>query len=196
MIHATGGKLHWNYFLALERDLEVVSRYVEFTEANFRTFSIELAHILFAAASEVDVLSKLLCEKVSPGSLPEKPRIDQYRPILKKNFPDLPVIKVFVPRYGLSFKPWENWTGKNHPDWWQDYNKVKHSRHAHFERATLHNALNALGGLLILTYNYYRLVLAVGAPSLDPKDTMQSLQPQSTLLRLSDDHYHELVWVG
>jgi hypothetical protein len=54
-IAATAGKLHWNYFLALERDLEVVSRYVEFSRPNFQVFSIELAHLLFAAASEVDV---------------------------------------------------------------------------------------------------------------------------------------------
>lgn len=28
-------KVHWNYFLALERDTEQLSRYVEFCEANF-----------------------------------------------------------------------------------------------------------------------------------------------------------------
>ena len=55
-IQATAGKLHWNYFLALDRDLEVVSRYVEFTKPNFNVYSIELAHLLFAAASEVDVV--------------------------------------------------------------------------------------------------------------------------------------------
>lgn len=37
-------KLHWNYFLALERDLETVSRYVEFTPDNYKIHSIELAH--------------------------------------------------------------------------------------------------------------------------------------------------------
>jgi len=61
-IAVTQSKIHWNYFLALERDLEIVARYVEFTKPNFKTFSIELAHLLFAAASEVDVVAKLLCE--------------------------------------------------------------------------------------------------------------------------------------
>ena len=28
---------HWNYFLAIERDLEVLSRYVEFDESNSPT---------------------------------------------------------------------------------------------------------------------------------------------------------------
>jgi hypothetical protein len=61
-------KLHWNYFLALERDLEVVSRYVEFTDDNNETYSIELAHLLFAAASEADVIAKLLCKQLDPPS--------------------------------------------------------------------------------------------------------------------------------
>jgi len=65
MIQATTGKLHWNYFLALERDLEVVSRYVEFCQQNFDVYSIEFAHLLFAAASEVDVIAKLLCQRLS-----------------------------------------------------------------------------------------------------------------------------------
>ena len=48
-IHVTSQKLHWNYFVALEHDLEAASRYVEFCERNFDVFSIELAHLLFAA---------------------------------------------------------------------------------------------------------------------------------------------------
>jgi hypothetical protein len=35
---------HWNYFLALEKDLETVSRYIEFSRDNLNTYSIELAH--------------------------------------------------------------------------------------------------------------------------------------------------------
>ena len=34
-ILTTPSKLHWNYFLALERDMDVMSRYIEFDEANF-----------------------------------------------------------------------------------------------------------------------------------------------------------------
>lgn len=46
---------------------------------------------------------------------------------------------------GLSFKPWLNWASDKNPTWWQSYNKVKHNRDAHFDEATLKNALNALG---------------------------------------------------
>jgi uncharacterized protein YozE (UPF0346 family) len=34
--------LHWNYFPAVEEDLHQLSRYIEFAEDNFGTFSIEL----------------------------------------------------------------------------------------------------------------------------------------------------------
>ncbi len=35
-ITVTQSKPHWNYFLALERDLEIVSRYIEFTSPTYR----------------------------------------------------------------------------------------------------------------------------------------------------------------
>lgn len=152
-ITVTQSKIHWNYFLALEHDLEIVSRYVEFTKPNFKTFSIELAHLLFAAASEVDVVAKLLCEHIAPGA--RRNNINHYKATLLPAIPDLPRTKVFVPRYGLDFRPWSNWAGANNPMWWRSYNLVKHQRDAHFQEATLKNALNALGALLVLTLHFY-----------------------------------------
>src|SRR5579862_4118383 len=99
MINATSSKLHWNYFIALERDLDVASRYVEFCSQNFDAYSIEFAHLLFAAASEVDVIAKLLCQRLQPSAPREN--IRQYRAVLMAAIPDLPATEVFVPRYGL-----------------------------------------------------------------------------------------------
>ena len=183
MIKATSGLLHWNYFIALERDLEEVSRYIEFTKRNFPTYSIELAHLLFAAASEVDVVAKLICEKVAPSK--RAGNIDQYRRVLMKELPEIPLIEISVPRYGLKFNPWENWGKSTTPDWWHSYNNVKHQRDAFFHEATLQNALNALGALLAFTYIYYSYELA-DEPGirLNPEETTRKLQPDSTLLRL------------
>lgn len=55
-------KIHWNYFLAIEQDFEKISRYVEFTESNNETFSIEFSRIIMAASQEVDVIMKSICE--------------------------------------------------------------------------------------------------------------------------------------
>lgn len=188
-IHVTTSKLHWNYFLAIERDLEVVSRYIEFCEQNFDVFSIELARILFGAASEVDVVAKLLCKHISPTAPCRN--IDQYKAILIPSIPKLPDTEIFISRYGLSFKPWLAWSGDRHPLWWRSYNKVKHERDAHFHEATLKNALNSLGALLILTFHFYSRILALSPNTvLLPKDTTVQLQPESTLLRLNENFYY------
>jgi len=66
--------LHWSYFLALEEDLLQLARYVEFSNANFKAYSIEMAHLLLASSSESDVLLKMICNvydpKKSMGSIP------------------------------------------------------------------------------------------------------------------------------
>jgi len=195
MIQATPSKLHWNYFIALERDLEIVSRHIEFTPPNFDVYSIEFAHLLFAAASEVDVIAKLLCERLQPDS--PRGNINDYRTVLMAELPGIATTQIFVPRYGLTLTPWDNWAHGNNPVWWGSYNRVKHQRDAHFNEATLQNALNALGALLILTHQHYRYALApAGAgPQLD-MDTTQDLQPESTLLRFSDDYYYETITTG
>jgi len=191
MIHTTKSKIHWNYFIALEQDLETLSRYIEFNEHNFSVYSIELAHLLFAAGSEVDVVAKLLCKRFQPSANPDN--INDYRDTLLDKLPDLPTINIFMARYGLSFKPWENWIDPNNsnPLWWRNYNQVKHQRDTYFNKATLKNALNALGALLILIYCHYSYELAPqNGKRLSPKETMRQLEPESTLLRLPEDYYH------
>jgi hypothetical protein len=48
MILTSGSQLlHWNYFVALDSDLDEVSRYIEFAAENFTAYSIELAHLFF-----------------------------------------------------------------------------------------------------------------------------------------------------
>ena len=192
VIRAKPNKTHWNYFLSLERDLEVLSRYVEFATANEETFSIELARLLFAAASEVDVLAKLICTQLEPRRKPNS--ISAYKPILLAGIPSLPTMTVYIPRYGLEFEPWSNWAGTSSPDWWVAYNKVKHQRDAHFAKATLKNAWNAVGGLLILvTYYYSRELTTTPNTPLSLKGTTHLLEPAPTLVRLDAAHYHEIV---
>lgn len=183
-------KFYWNYYLALEHDLEAVSRYIEFCESNFSVYSMELARLLFSAASEVDVIAKLLCEFLAPDLKPKN--IEKYKNILNQGMPDFKHTEVFLPRYGLSFRPWEEWGGTGHPSWWHAYNNVKHQRDANFNEATLKNALNALGGLLIIEFHYYSNALSkIQGEVLPRTQTMAKLFPQSSLLRLPNGYYHE-----
>lgn len=145
--------IHWNYFLALDSDAEKLSRYVEFTQDNFDAYSIEMARLLLSAASEVDVVAKLLCNQVDSSA--KAKTIEDYRDILNDPLIELRDMTIEIPRYGLTLTPWKNWKKNKTPNWWSDYNKVKHKRDINFEKANLQNTLNSIAGLYCLLLYYY-----------------------------------------
>lgn len=153
-IHQAESLLHYNYFIALDADVENLSRFIEFNPDNFPAYSIEMAHLMLAAASEVDVVAKLICKKVNPESKAEN--IAQYKGVIKKEFPQLCEIKVLMPRYGLTLEPWINWKSNKKPEWWDYYNKVKHERNKYFKQANLKNTLNAVAGLFVTLLYFYK----------------------------------------
>ncbi len=188
MIQVRESLLHWNYFLALESDLEGVSRYIEFSEKNFETYSIELAHLLLAASSEVDVIAKEICNLLEPDE--NANNINNYREIILPHYSNIFNEEVHVPRYGLSFKPWVNWAEGKNPIWWQSYNKVKHQRNEHFADANLKNVLNSMGGLLITVFYFYKLKFSIDKPTpLREREVMGKLEPASNFLRLNKNYY-------
>ena len=98
----------WNYFLALDSDVAQLSRYLEITPANFDAYSIELARILFAAASEVDVIAKGLCKKLDNDS--KANNINKYREAVRLHYPQITNTLVEMPRFGLTLHPWQKWS--------------------------------------------------------------------------------------
>ena len=88
--------IHWNYLLALESDLGLVTRYIEFNTDNFACYSIELSHLLLSAASEVDVVAKALIKKINP-SVSIKSDIVLYRKAIKPTIPHLCTMKAHIP---------------------------------------------------------------------------------------------------
>jgi hypothetical protein len=60
-------------------------------------------------------------------------------------------LKVLVPRLGDFICPFAEFAEDNgSPEWWKNYNSIKHNRGEEFHKANLITALNMLGGLLIL----------------------------------------------
>jgi len=115
-IHHQSVSPHLNYFSCLEDDLLELSRWVEFCVENESVYSIELARLLMTAAAEVDVVAKALCAAI------DRPRgaesINVYQEVLMRALPMLSDATVDMPRFGMSFRPWENWNEpKNPPDW-------------------------------------------------------------------------------
>jgi hypothetical protein len=165
---------HWNYFLAIERDLVELSRYVEFDKKNFKCFSIEIARILLASGAEVDVVCKQICKTINPHSTAAN--INQYRGEIKGAFPAIHKFEVLMPRFGLRLHPWDEWKMANGvPYWWTAYNKIKHQRDTEFGRANLKNALNAVAGLFVMVLHLYRDSATAGG-----------LVPSPQLLRVPD----------
>jgi hypothetical protein len=177
MVIKTGSLLpHWNYFLALEKDVEVLSRYVEFSQENFACYSIEITRILFSAASEVDVVAKQLCQKIDSNS--SASNIHQYRDEIKRSYSAFSNFKVTMPRFGLELTPWVNWNEQDGvPDWWTAYNKVKHHRDTDFHKGNLQNCLNAVGGLFIIVLYFYK-----------EKSEDAKLIPVPSLYRVTEEH--------
>jgi hypothetical protein len=153
VIRQSESLLHWNYFVALEQDIVNLSRFVEFEERNFRTYSIEMVRLLLIACSETDSLARQLCDYFEPAA--EANRMDEYRAILRPLLTRLENGVVEIPRYGLTLKPWVNWSENHSPDWWTEHQGVKHRRNEDFGHANLANTLNAAAGLLLLAICFY-----------------------------------------
>lgn len=166
-IHTGRTPKHWNYFLAIENDVEELSKWIDFHKDNFGCFSIQIARLLMITSAETDVVAKRLCKIIDPDA--NASSINRYREVIIKKYPNFHQTKVKIPRYALTLKPWSNWSDTNKPpNWWQANNKVKHHRNVHFNKARLEHALNSVAGLLLLLSVYYglRLPSVTPAPSL------------------------------
>jgi hypothetical protein len=169
-------KVHWNYLLAIERDLERLSRFVEFDERNFDCFSIEISRTLLTSAAEVDIVCKQICKKLNPASSANS--INRYRNEILSAYPAIPNFEVLLPRYGLRLKPWDSWSmPRGVPKWWTAYNKIKHHRDTDYPQANLKNALNAVGGLFVMVLYLYK-----------EKAQLGELAPPPQLLHVSEEH--------
>lgn len=179
---------HWNYFLAIEKDLETVSKYIEFSEDNFSTYSIALTHILLSASSEVDVIMKQLCALLDADYKTEN--IDQYRKVINDKLPLFRYEEVTINRFGMVLNPWNNWLTEENPDWWRSYNNVKHQRNNFYREANLKNTLNAVGALLVTVIYFYKTSFKIEkGKDIDFTVTTAILRTKSTLMKLNTKYY-------
>lgn len=181
--------MHWNLLTVLESDLEIASRYIEFNSNNFSTYSTELSKLLLSSCSEIDVVMKEICEKISPAA--KRRSINQWADIVNNN-KELSAIlgeEVTIDRFNLSFVPFKNWTSDDSPFWWKSYNKVKHERVNNFNKASLKNTLYAYSGLILSVFYLEK----IRNPELNNKQLMEKLQPTTKLLKLNPSYYYETV---
>jgi hypothetical protein len=184
-------KHHWNYFLAIEKDLEKLSRYIEFSEPNLKTYSIELTHILLSASSEIDVIIKQLCELIDPAY--QRENINNYKDIIRTKLKPFILEEISIDRYGLTYKPWIKWNGNRNPNWWRSYNNVKHQRNIFYSEANLQNTINSVGALLITVIYYYKFAFEKESGNeMHFKEVTRQLIPESSFIRINADYYYDL----
>ena len=156
-------KEYWSFFATIDEDLHQFSRFVEFNEDNYKTYSVHLVRLYLAIGSEIDVVAKLLCRQIDPQKRPEK--ITQYRPIITGQYPQLQDLQIHVRGTSITLTPWFGWNSGSSPAWWGRYNEVKHERHEHFKEACLENVLTSAAGLLVLlVYLCHEELLGVESP--------------------------------
>ncbi len=144
---------YWNYFLAIESDLEHLTRYLEFHPDNFKCFSIEIARILLASSAEVEVVCKQICLEINPSSKADN--IKGYQQEIIRKHPKISEVVAFVPRYGLELRPFCAWKTGNIPNWWTAYTNIKHHRDSDYNQANLKNAIDSVAGLFFINLFFY-----------------------------------------
>jgi hypothetical protein len=173
---------YWQHFLALEADFVATSRYVEFSQRNFPTFSVEYAKLLLAIGSEADVLCKVICERID--SMASRSNIDDYRACIGAHSL-IAAEEVLIRRYGLAFKPWDAWSHGANPVWWRSYNNVKHQRDAYFHEANFEQCANAIAGLFMVALYCHKA-----------EKSTESLEPYPILLGREKEPGHLLMEEG
>jgi hypothetical protein len=143
--------LYWSFFEMIDEELHSFSQYVDFSEANFPTYSVYLARLYVSICSEIDVVAKLLCKRIKPDT--KAGNIQDYHLVIAKHYYLLPKLKITILPIPLELMPWEIWQDKDitkNPDWWQSHQNVKHHRDEFFKEANLGNVLKSAAGLLVL----------------------------------------------
>ncbi len=153
MIESKERLIHWNYFLAIEEDLYKLSRYVDFSEGNYNTYSLEIARILMASCAEIDVVLKQLSALIDPDC--SASNINSYYNIITSKLIQFKNFEVTVPLNGLQLCPWSLWNSDSPPKWWTANNRVKHHRHEDLKKGNLEHCLNSVAALYIAVLHLY-----------------------------------------
>ena len=172
---------HWNYFLAIESDIDAISGFIEPCEDNYETYSQELARILIASASEIDVLLKSICEQINPAAKADG--IGKYETVIRNNIPQLFDFRLQIPRWGLELTPWIDWAANHPPLWWTACNKVKHHRDTEYKRANLKHTLNSVAALFIINLYFHK-----------QHAERATLLPMQKIFRVGDAHFNRTTF--
>lgn len=153
----------WNVYLAIENDFLAIEKFIAIDEKNYQTFSNEFTKQLLTICGELDVQLKFLCRLINANSTSSK--IKDYANELLSIFPEINDFTIISKQNHLiEIQPWKDWSALSSPNWWIDYQKVKHSRLDfdntrniyNYEKANLINTFYALSALFSIEMFIYK----------------------------------------
>lgn len=165
----------WEYYLVLENDFLETERYVSFelgenlfcdsnescNTENSKVYSDEYVKQYQAICSEIDVVMKQICKEIHNNDNVKS--IPEYAKLILNDCPEIVLQKVKV-KHKFELQPFKIWKIKDEtsdyksPNWWTDYNDVKHHRLENYKKGNLKNVINALAGLYILELYFVRKI--------------------------------------
>lgn len=191
---------YWRYYLILEENFLDTEQYLAIDEINFSSFSNEYIKQYQTICSEIDVIAKSYCREIDTHF--RGGTINTYCKCIIDSNPDFETRTIKVMERGIKITPWKDWSysieqqanGKekinsNNPDWWQKYNKLKHTRTSvnndtglpYYKLANQKNVIHSLAALYQLEMYYYRKLHQKNFP-----DDVDMPGPQSKLFEVEE----------
>lgn len=143
-------------FLLIQEDLLKLFEYVEPCDENSHTLSLRIQELLSRVCIEIEAnFTAILKENIYANSknwnLKEDYSLIEFTHKLSSYKVKFPVWRgdehTKTPFANWSTYPDKNWFSLG---WYQAYNKSKHDRHLHFNKATFEMLLDAVSGLVVL----------------------------------------------
>ncbi len=137
-----------NLYRVIEADFIESWRYVEPTEDNLNTYSIQFYRLHQDICRVIDSLCKLMLDEY--GMWPEgkiELGIRDYRPL--KSMLRLPTEELEFKRGKISVAPLDGWEQES-PRWWRTHTDLKHWTGDFFPTANMRNVIHSLGALYYL----------------------------------------------
>lgn len=143
-------------FLIIQEELLQLFEYIEPCDQNLETVSLKIQGLLIRVCIEIEANFTAIL-KENQYSEKGNWRLDKDYKLIEYTH-QLSAYKVKLPLWKgehTVVTPFKNWSNKSDTnwhvlEWYQAYNKSKHDRHNHFDKATLRNLLHATAGLVSL----------------------------------------------
>ena len=174
-------KKYWRYYILLENKFITTLNYVELTEDNFSTYSVEYAHQMLSIGSELDTFFKIYCN----FPLENRKSINDYTKSILNTYPEIKTQKIQVLNTDIQLAPYVEWQNfnpnspKNVLRWWDSYNAIKHNRQENLKCASMGNVITSLSALYLIEMKYLQIITE-GKKEMDEPDT------DSKLFKLED----------